>query len=895
MDNFTGLKTSNGIPIYTYESVEEQRKKFAAKKSRNFIAQMGGQEDTLKVDADIVITGGNRGGGKANSYETDVIVPSGTVKMGKLKVGDPICTPYEGIQEVKAIYEQGEQRGYRFYFDDGTSTEVMRSHRFMARFEPDEPFREMEADEIIGRYRLGMEFPNGLRRKIKYYAELPLCGEVKLKERVTEFDLPMHPYVLGVITANGSVKYGYGWAHVPGFNPEAENIVKSLGYWWTYDKLKKNNEIRGITNEQRIATFGGGFRFVNYRIPDIYKYASISARWQYVRGVFDICGTTKRNVPLIKSFNRMWLEDLAWIIRSLGGWAKYVKGQDLELHLLYIKMPDDRDLAATNSRKSWFFEWRKKATSDLLGDISTKKIIYIKKTQDLKKFRCIEVSGKDHLYLTDGFTVNHNTVTLLMNPLYYVNNHHFNGIILRKVKDDLDNIVRESNNLYSKKGEYKSSYMKWDFRSGAQLLFSYFVGSFEDFKDRMQGRQYAYIGLDEITQIEWEKFKYLITSNRNGAHLRNRFVGTCNPDPTSWVRKFIDWWIGDDGYPIPERNGVVRYCYMGGDGPDDVVWGSTRRECYEKVRDKIDPLVDERDAYSPEYMYIKSVVFVRAELDDNRALLDSSPEYKANLAQQSDEQRERDFKGNWNYMAMGTDLIKMFHLEKCFENPQMLGDKVRRASLDVAFEGGDSCVMWLWIGFHVADVFVGKLDSKLTVTAIKTKLEEWRVLEENLIYDLQGIGQVIRGFFKKAIPFSNQEAVDAKYKGMYDTKKSQCAFMFADKIIQGEISFEPSLLERVFKVKTSASAKSFVSMTLREILMQERKIIRQDEKKIDKGKCLISKDHMKKSEVLGRSPDFIESLFMRMLPEIKGGAVSIPSWLTKKTPYSSRFHVKRLT
>ena len=31
MDNFTGLKTSNGIPIYTYESVEEERKKFAEK------------------------------------------------------------------------------------------------------------------------------------------------------------------------------------------------------------------------------------------------------------------------------------------------------------------------------------------------------------------------------------------------------------------------------------------------------------------------------------------------------------------------------------------------------------------------------------------------------------------------------------------------------------------------------------------------------------------------------------------------------------------------------------------------------------------------------------------------------------------------------------------------
>ena len=83
-------------------------------------------------------------------------------------------------------------------------------------------------------------------------------------------------------------------------------------------------------------------------------------------------------------------------------------------------------------------------------------------------------------------------------------------------------------------------------------------------------------------------------------------------------------------------------------------------------------------------------------------------------------------------------------------------------------------------------------------------------------------------------------------------------------------------------------------MTLREILMQERKIIRQDDRKSDRGKCLISKDQMKKSEVLGRSPDFIESLFMRMLPEIKSGTVSIPSWLKDKST-KSRFHVKKLS
>ena len=314
---------------------------------------------------------------------------------------------------------------------------------------------------------------------------------------------------------------------------------------------------------------------------------------------------------------------------------------------------------------------------------------------------------------------------------------------------------------------------------------------------------------------------------------------------------------------------------MGGDRPEEITWGNTRREVYLKVKDKIDDLVSPNDPDTPENMYVKSVVFVRAELDDNLALLTSSPEYKSNLAQQSDEQRERDFKGNWNFKAVGDEIVKVQHLEKCFHNEQMLGDGVRRMSIDVAFTGGDACVMFLWIGWHVADIEVCRLDSKTLLNAIDTKRSEWRVLEENIVYDLQGVGQYLKGFYKKAMPFNNQEAVEPNFKGMYDTKKSQCAFMLADKFVQGEISFEPSILDRRY------SGKNYTNLELRNILIQERKMIRADESKSDKGKCLIKKDQVKTKSILGRSPDFMEALLMRMIFELKHREVVIPSFLKR--------------
>lgn len=81
--------------------------------------------------------------------------------------------------------------------------------------------------------------------------------------------------------------------------------------------------------------------------------------------------------------------------------------------------------------------------------------------------------------------------------------------------------------------------MTWNFNWGGWLEFNYYSDSIEDFKKRFQGRQFSYIGVDEITHMDYPKFKYLITCNRNAHFIRNRFFGTCNPDPDSWVATFI--------------------------------------------------------------------------------------------------------------------------------------------------------------------------------------------------------------------------------------------------------------------------------------------------------------------------------------------------------------------
>ena len=454
---------------------------------------------------------------------------------------------------------------------------------------------------------------------------------------------------------------------------------------------------------------------------------------------------------------------------------------------------------------------------------------------------------------------------LLMEALKDIRNPNFRSVVMRHEINDLSDLVETSYKVYSQYGKYNKSKndMRWNFDMGGFLEFSYHADTLQDFKLRFQGRQYSYVGIDEITHMDYPKFKYIITDNRNAFGIRNRLIGTCNPDPDSWVAQFIDWWIGEDGYPIEERDGVIRYCFMDGEEVTSIYWGDTREEVYEQCKDIIDRIFKPEYAEygTPQDLFIKSVTFIEGKLSDNKQLLRSDPTYLANLANQSEEQRARDLDGNWKYRSLGDDIIKLQHMENFYKNYHCEGDGVRRVSCDVAFEGGDFMVMWLWIGFHIQDLYVCQFNSKAAVNAVKAKLKEWHVMEENFTYDLNGLGQAFKGFFPKAVPFNNREAVADEYKFIYANLKSQAAYMFAQALVNGEISINPDLINR--KITTRHAN----NVPLHLILNKERKAIRQNLQEADKGWSIIKKSEMK--TLVGNSPDFIEAMFMFFIFMIK--------------------------
>lgn len=896
------VKTTNGENVLTSEYIDSLRQESS---KYNFIAQQGGQENMLLSYSKIKIGGGSRGGSKGSPYSEDIITPFGVRKMGDLKIGDTISSVKGGMQKVVCITELGAREVFKVNFSDGTSVRCTSDHlwkikqscrihksRKINNSGQDDDWRLWTFDMIksfLDRQESG-ELSVG---KSKSNLLIPLCDEVKFTRSFAGWYKPKtNPYAIGVILGDGSItnaSIDSNKISISFCDFEIIDYLKEMGITPCYSYKNKTGKCieckfndATIIDDLRGLKLSGKYSNEKF-IPNIYKYGTIETRLAVVQGIMDTYGTIdSRGRCSFTSTSKQMADDMAFILRSLGAYVTHSIVKDgyknasgeyhecSDAHILYIK--------AKNTERFFRLPRKRDKCKRYNGGISepAKRIVGYEFV-GYDKCRCIAVSDVSALYLTTDFNVTHNSFSLLMEALYDITNPNFNATIMRNERNDLQNIINESYNLYSDFGSYNKSLtdMTWNFRFGGRLKFDYYNDpSFEEFKKRFQGKQFCYIGIDEITQMPYDRFKYITTDNRNAYGIPNRIFGTCNPDPDCWVRPFIDWWIGEDGFPIPERDSIERFCFMNGDSPSSIIWGGSPDEVYDQCHSIID------DLWKPEYenvglnkktAFIQSVTFVKSSLEDNKKLLLSDPTYLANLAQQSEEQRERDLKGNWNFKTSGDDMIKMSDLETMFGNPEMVTDNIHYASCDLAFAGGDNLVLWHWIGYHIVDLFVCRNDARTAIIMVKQKLAEWNVDEKHFTYDLNGIGQTFKGFFPDAVPFNNMAAPlaysvngtkydEASVKSMYANLKSQCAFLFVGLIKKEMVSISEDLLDLKF------SGDGFEKMPLRNILQMERKCIRKNDDKADSSFALINKKTMKK--YVGHSPDFFEGLIYRMIFDI---------------------------
>jgi predicted phage terminase large subunit-like protein len=178
-------------------------------------------------------------------------------------------------------------------------------------------------------------------------------------------------------------------------------------------------------------------------------------------------------------------------------------------------------------------------------------------------------------------------------------------------------------------GTPRESSLEWHWPNGAKIKFAHM--QHEKNKFSWQGSAIPLIVFDELTHFTKGQFFYLMSRNRldKALPILPYMRATMNPDPASWVREFIDWWIDDaTGLAIPARSGVIRWFSRSG---DSVEWGDSKQDLLDRGFD------------NP-----KSFTFISACITDNPIGMQNDPGYIGNLNAMPLVERERLKNGNWN-------------------------------------------------------------------------------------------------------------------------------------------------------------------------------------------------------------------------------------------------------
>ena len=883
-----------GQKVYTYDLIEEIREenlklKSQGKHSFNLVPQKGFQERVCEADADLLIIGGRKGGGKCHSNDTQIVTPFGYRRLGDLEVGDIISNPTTGgMEKVIDIYEHPNHDIYEITFDDGCTCECGLEHLWNVRqtghthkrrvlygggYEDD--YRTWTFGMIkkwLDEQAEGKHYMRGKKGTSKKYLVIPLTEPVRftVSTPLMKYRAPFDPYVIGALIGDGCMSNDVGISLASADQFIVDEFARA-GFDMSHTATREGNAaiVYRIPNNQIVPYVERlglrGKRAEDKFIPYCYRYGSIEDRYAIIQGLMDTDGyVDSRGHCSYTSVSKQLAEDIQFIIRSLGGTAtirvdantgyknedgNFVKCQDA--YTVFIKIKDTTKLFRLPRKKE-----RCKSFNGGLSEVARRIMSY--RYVGKKDARCIRVDSPSSLYMTQDFVVTHNTFIALYKALPYMFNPDVSLYAFRKLEDDVKRGPwKSSQPIFRAFGTPKDSYFEWSFLGGkgATMKMEH-LQDLGKITDRFRGAEMAYIDIEELPEHTRDSIQIifdLLAVNRNTAGVRSQVVATCNPvGKSNKLRQFLDWYINPEtDEVIPERSGKKRYMFNWGSDITQIAWGDSWEEVYAhpKAKEKIDVLLMGAPDMKPEDM-ILTLQFIEGEYADNKILQIADKKYVSRLASGGGAAVVNDMRGIWRDVESGDSLLSIDDMEAFFTNTERR-DGVMRASADVALTG-DFFVIWAFNGHHVCDMeaWFGAPSDEV-VPFIRKFLKKNGVREDHFTYDKNGLGLWLEGHFKSSSGFNNKAA--ASDSRLWNNLKSEAAEKFIKGIKNHEYSIDTDILMR------HLTDKKGHSFTIRERLLEERFALKRKES--NEGRFeIISKQQMKTE--IGHSPDFIEGLFM---------------------------------
>lgn len=363
---------------------------------------------------EITIVAGRPSQGKAFTKNTPLLTPWGTTTYGEIMPGDYVFGSDGKPTRVLGVYPQGRLPVYDVEFKDGTKERVSGEHLWAVngRNQRKRGFSKFEV--VTTDYIRERIVKNNGRTNFVTPVAAPVHYPAKR--------LPIDPYVLGVLLADGGLttKYigittGDPWVieEVGRLLPENHVMKKRPTALYEYslvNPVTRKNEIREHLRELKLNGLGSWDKF----IPEIYLRGSVEQRVHLLQGLMDSDGSVNGSADGMRTSARYTTasirlaNDIIELVRSLGGYATRAihKADDKEYQRLYISFPGKPDWKPFRlPRKRDLYEHYNKTYYG-------KPIVAVTPAGE-DECVCIQVEAENGLYLTSNYNVTHNTAFAL--------------------------------------------------------------------------------------------------------------------------------------------------------------------------------------------------------------------------------------------------------------------------------------------------------------------------------------------------------------------------------------------------------------------------------------------------------------------------------------------------
>lgn len=838
--------------------------------------QKGGQDYFVRTNVDVAIYGGVLAAGKASPLSSTILTPNGWVRNGDLKVGDEICTPFNGVQKVEKLFPQGVKKIYKMYLLDGRVAESTDEHLWTFRTDK-QRFKYINSDRSDKTRWTFTETTAQLIKRLQRGERLylPTNDPIEFEHK----DLPVDPYVLGVLIGDGCLtKSAWTGKH--------NKLVISSNEADIIEEVAKRVQASKVTNEQHnynknvysntaaqiysyIQSVGLCTYSYNKFIPHEYLFSSIEQRKDLLAGLFDTDGCVDDGSFRFTTTSKRLRDDVLHLVRSLGynvTWNKDKRTCKYTSGVCYdVVIQTSDEIFHSEKHKSRYAEYLTRKGKKFRRANCHNRIIKIEYDR-MEEAQCLYINDRDHLYMIDDFIVTHNTFASILASAEPSLDPNYRAVYFRRTYGQLKmagGILDDFKVAYGKEiTATVSESPKVTFSSGSTATLMQINNEApKEIIERFKGLQSSAQFWDELTGFEWFTFTYLMSRCRSQAKWSGKIRATTNPKRRHWLRVFLDWYIRPDGTIDPKKSGYVRYFYINGDKVTDVVWGDSKEEVYEKCKITIDRKLE---SFKGKFSYedlIKSFTFILGNLSENDALTNTNSGYAGSIAATGGKMSDALLSGNWN---VDTDEDDEAPISNQAANQVMMNDAQdngdRWITADLADTGTDNFLAIAWSGFHIKDILIlTKTTPKQNAENLIIFAKKHNIADSHIIYDAIR-GTYINDYIEDAVPFVSYRAPMGMYARLAYNLKAECYLRLVKMINDGRLSIADDVAYSRY-IHHNLSQDVMISTEF----VEECSVVRFKDTPSGK-KQLLGKKEMNAMLGKGRSMDLLDPIAMRMLP-----------------------------